>query len=273
MGASDIPAVLLEALDAGATAAMEHWGTVDERVKDGDPNQVVTDADIAAGREILAVVRRHFPKDSFLDEEAGFIPGSTERTWIIDPIDGTSNFAAGVPLFGVMIGVLAGAEVAAGGVVLPALRETYLAEAGSGAHLNGKAIHVTREGLPENVLVAWGMDSNRDNREVTRCEARQAGEVALEVRNLRSSNSVFDQMMVARGSYGGCFNFSSRIWDNVAPQAIIKEAGGRYTDLAGNPLEYRKPQERMKANFQWCAAAPAIHEAILQALHRGTSRN
>lgn len=268
----DRMAVLSTALREGSQMAMSARGHVEGTIKDSDPNQVVTDADVAIGRAIQAHIRQSFPQDAVLDEEIGFQAGTSEYTWVIDPIDGTSNFATGVPLFGVMIGVLLNGEPVVGGIALPALEETYLAEAGSGALCNGVAIQVTTAPELTDVLVAWGVDGDRNNRDRTFTEARCAGEIALAARNLRCSNSVFDQMMVARGSYGGCVNFSSKIWDNVAPQIIITEAGGIYSDLRGQPLPYRSPGERMNQIYQWVAASQELHPQLVAITQAYASR-
>ncbi len=254
------------ATEAPAAAAAPPAGVV---IKDGDANQVLTETDLASGREILTRLRAAFPHDAVLDEESGYHGGSSDYTWVVDPIDGTSNFAAGTPLFGIMIGLLKGGAPVAGGVALPALGETYLAEAGGGARCNGLPIRVTPEEDLLSTLVAWGVDSDRDTPQNTRREMQQLAEVVLNCRNLRISNSAFDQMMVARGAYGGCVNRSSRIWDNVAPHIIIEEAGGRYTDFDGAPMVYH-PGERAGATpYTWCTAAPVLHARLQELIHGG----
>lgn len=255
--------VVATALRDGSQMAMSAFGNVEGTIKDDDPNQVVTAADMAIGKAIQAQIHQTFPHDAMLDEEIGYSPGTSGYTWVIDPIDGTSNFAAGVPLFGVMVGILREGVPVAGGVALPAFGETYLAEAGSGATCNDVPIQVTATPHLADVLVAWGIDGDRSNRDRTFAEARCAGAIALAARNLRGNNSVFDQMMVARGSFGGCLNFSSKIWDNVAPQIIITEAGGIYSDLQGQPLCYQSPGERMAQIYQWVAAPREIHRQLV----------
>lgn len=241
-------------------------------IKGGDPNQVLTAADLAVGAEIQRRIQGQFPAHALLDEEQGYQPpadgGDPQYTWVVDPIDGTSNFAAGTPLFGIMVGLLRGATPVAGGVALPALGEIYLAEKGAGARCNGSSISVSAETDLLSVLVAYGIDSHREAPETTRAEMELLGEIVLNIRNLRSANSAFDQMMVARGAYGACLNRSSRIWDNVAPSLIIQEAGGRYTDFFGAPLEFTVSEATIGGNFTWCTAGPALHEQLQRIIHR-----
>ena len=260
-----------ETLAVAAQTALAHFGnltTGTTGIKAGDANQVLTEADLATGREIIARLRSAFPHDAILEEETGYHSGSTDLTWVVDPIDGTSNFAAGTPLFGIMIGLLQGEAPVAGGVALPALGEVYLAERGSGARCNGAPIRVTEEEDLLSTLVAWGVDSNREEPEKTRREMQQLAEIVLHCRNLRSSNSAFDQMMVARGAYGACLNQSSRIWDNVAPHVIIEEAGGLYTDFYGAPMVYQPGPRSPDTPYRWCTAPPVLHAQLQELIGR-----
>jgi myo-inositol-1(or 4)-monophosphatase len=247
----------------GKTTGME--------IKAGDPNQVLTAADLAVGEEIQRRIQGQVPRHALLDEEQGYRPslggGDPDYTWVVDPIDGTSNFAAGTPLFGIMVGLLQGNTPVAGGVALPALGEIYLAERGAGARCNGSSISVTGETDLLSVLAAYGIDSHREAPETTREEMDLLGEIVLNVRNMRSANSAFDQMMVARGAYGACLNRSSRIWDNVAPAVVIQEAGGRYTDFLGAALDFTVSEATIAGNFTWCTAAPALHDSLQKIIH------
>ncbi|MEX2443843.1 MAG: inositol monophosphatase [Alkalispirochaeta sp.] len=241
-------------------------------IKAGDPNQVLTAADLAVGKEIQRRIRGRFPTHALLDEEQGYSApaggGDVDYTWVVDPIDGTSNFAAGTPLFGIMVGLLKGSTPVAGGVALPALGELYLAEQGAGAQCNGSSISVTNETDLLSVLVAYGVDSHREAPDDTRKEMQLLADIVLNVRNLRSANSAFDQMMVARGAYGACLNRSSRIWDNVAPAVIIQEAGGRYPDFFGAPLQFSINDATITGNFTWCTASPVLHDTLQRIIHR-----
>ncbi len=93
-------------------------------------------------------------------------------------------------------------------------------------------------------------------------ECRLLAEIILNVRNIRSSNSAFDVVMVAKGKYGGFLNRTSKIWDNAAQQILVEEAGGIYTDFFGEPIDYSNPLSKGKVNYTFCAAPPALHKQL-----------
>lgn len=229
-------------------------------VKDGDPSQVVTATDRAAGQAIVSRIRAAFPGDTVIEEESGLVSRGGTRTWVVDPLDGTSNFAAGSPLFGIAVGLLVRGVPVAGGVALPRFGETYLAERGGGARLNGTLLPLESAVGLEASLVALGIDAS--TQEAARNDYDLACALALRCRGLRTSNSVFDLMMVARGAYGACLHRSTRIWDNVGPHVIVTEAGHVYTDLYGDQICYDPPDLRWADTFTMRAASVATSEAI-----------
>ncbi len=259
-------------LQAASVIANDYFGAVSPSLKGGDPNQVLTEADLAVGREVARRIHLHYPAHGIIDEEEGYTPGrdgdSPVYTWVIDPIDGTSNFAAGTPFFGIMMGLLQGETPIAAGVILPALEELYIAERGCGAFRNGERISVSRERSLLSTLVAFGMDSHREEPELTYGETALLADIVLSCRNVRSSNSVFDQMMVACGAYGGCVNRSSMIWDNVAPALIIEEAGGIYTGFFGEPVTFPVDNERWRRPYTWCTAPAPLHRELQNIIQR-----
>ncbi len=229
---------------------------------------MLTETDLAVGELLVGKVRAAFPQHNVIDEEAGVIDNGSRFTWVIDPIDGTSNFASGVPTYGIMIGLLDDDAPLAGGFALPYFGEIYLAEQGMGAFCNSEPIHVCSETDLAKVLVACGIDGHQEDPKRTQREAAMLGEIILQIRNMRSSNSVFDAAQVSRGRYGGYLNATSKIWDNVAQQVVLEEAGGIYTDIYGRPIDYSEPLKRVHDNYTWCMAPPALH-AQLQAIIHG----
>lgn len=229
------------------------------QVKDADLNQVVTEADMAIGDRIRQRIRDKYPVDSILDEEAGAIPGTSSVTWVVDPIDGTANFAVGSPLFGVMVGVLDHGEPVAGGVSLPALAETYLAEAGHGAYLDGVRLRIRSDGDLSRQLVAYGMDIHPAE---VALDCRLLSGIATHCGGIRMSNSIFDCMLVAKGAYGMFMHRHNRIWDCVAAQVIIQEAGGTFSAIEGRAIDYTDPLTRSEENFTMLACAPPFHEIV-----------
>lgn len=257
-----------EALQAGAEIARSYFGTVVGRTKPGDNNQVLTDADLAIGKHLISLIEKAYPNHNIIDEEVGVIDKQSTYTWVIDPIDGTSNFAAGVPTYGIMLGLLENNIPVAGGVALPAFNELYLAEKGAGAFLNGARIAITKETDLSRVLLAYGIDGKQNMPDETRAETNMLAELILASRSLRSNGSCFDVMQVAQGKFGASLAQTSKMWDNVAQHIIIEETGGIYTDFFGNQLDYANHLKRTHENFTWCAAPPSLHAHIQQIIQR-----
>jgi myo-inositol-1(or 4)-monophosphatase len=254
-------------LEESADIARSRFGNVQGSNKAGDNNQVLTETDLEIGQHIIAWLEKNYPDHNIIDEEAGVIDHHSEFTWVVDPIDGTSNFANGVPTFGIMIGVLHQATPIAGGIVLPLFHETYVSEKEQGARCNGEVIHMSTEQSLLSSLVAYGIDGHQESPEKTYQETSILAEIILHTRNLRSSNSAFDIAMLVKGSYGAALNQSSKIWDNVAQHILVEEAGGKYTDFLGQPMMYDQPLTRANQNYTYCAAAPHLHQEIQEVIH------
>ncbi len=186
--------------------AMVHFGKVTASVKLGDNNQVLTIADTEIGQYLVAACQTHYPDFNVIDEETGIINKQSDYTWVIDPIDGTSNFANSLPHFGIMAGLLKGTTPIAGGIVLPALSQLYIAEKGKGATKNGDFITVSSEDKLSDALAAYGIDGHHESSDFTRREGALLAEIVLRIRNLRTSNSAFDIAAVADGRYGASLN-------------------------------------------------------------------
>lgn len=251
-----------------ATIAESYFGKVATTVKTDDNNQVLTEADIAIGDYLVGECRRAFPDYNIIDEEAGAIDNGSQYTFVIDPVDGTSNFANGLPHYGTMIGLLDGGTPVAGAIVLPTLQLLYTAEKGQGTYCNGNKVHVSSESTLLNTLVAYGIDGHQENPAITEEETRLLARIVLSIRNLRSSNSAFDLAATADGRYGLSLNRTSKIWDNVAPHIIMEEAGGIYTDFWGAPIDYSNPLTKIDKNFTFCAGAPKLHAAMQAIIQR-----
>lgn len=242
--------------------ARDNFGKVQGLVKSNDNNQVLTETDLEIGKYLVAQILEKYPNQNIIDEEAGIIDKSSDYTWAIDPIDGTSNFANGIPTFGIMIGLLHNGSPIAGGISLPVFNEIYCAEKGYGAYCNGSKIKVSPEEKLSNILLAYGIDGHQENPKQTQEECEILSKIVLAIRNLRTSNSAFDSVNVASGKYGIMMNQTSKIWDNVAQQIIIEEAGGIYTDFYGNQIDYSDPLRKANDNFTWCAGSKSLHKQI-----------
>jgi myo-inositol-1(or 4)-monophosphatase len=263
-----IPDFIQQTLQTVSVIASQNFGKVSGIIKSGDYNQVLTQTDLEIGSQIILEIQSHFPDHNIIDEEAGIINKGSRYTWVVDPIDGTSNFANGIPTYGIIIGLLEEARPVAGGIAMPEFNEIYIAEKGKGAYCNGEKIKVSDQKELLHTLVAYGVDGHQENPQMTYQECRLLAEIVLHIRNLRCSNSVFDFAMLVRGNYGGALNRTSKIWDNVAPHILVEEAGGKYTDFFGQAMDYSDPLTKEKQNFTFCAAPPVLHEQLQQLIKK-----
>lgn len=246
-----------------ASVAMQNFGKVASTTKQEDNNQVLTQTDLEIGKLIIEEINKDFGSYNIIDEEAGVINKNSEYTWVVDPIDGTSNFASGLSTYGTMIGLLKDDVPVAGGISLPFFNQIYSAEKGVGAFCNDEKINVSKETNLLKSLVVYQIDGHQENPELTYSETKILAEVILHIRNLRTSNSAYDLAMVACGKYGAIANKTSKIWDNVAQQIVIEEAGGIYTDFNGDDMDYSQPLNKSKDNFTYLAGAPILYKQLL----------
>lgn len=257
-------------LKEAAEIASRNFGRVSAiSTKLGDNNQVLTETDLEIGKLIIRNIQEKYPEHNIIDEEAGVIDRNSRYTWVVDPIDGTSNFAEGTPNYGIIIGLLDGETPVAGGTILPFYNELIVAEKGSGAFCNGEKLQVTTQTKLLSALVAYAIDGHQEDPEITYNECKILADIVLGVRNLRAAGSIFDGVMVAKGKYGGYLNRTSKIWDNVGQQVIIEEAGGIYMDFFGKPMDYSNPLRRAGQNFTWCMGSPELFKQLQEIIHRG----
>lgn len=258
---------LVKTLKEASGIANKMFGKVQGRTKPDDVRQALTDADLAIGKMIIAKIKEDYPAHSIIDEEFGITDKGSEYTWVIDPIDGTANFAVGVPLYGIMIGLLKGSMPLAGGVALPAFKEIYIAEKGKGAFCNDSKLGIRRSDKIISKVISAGFTYDTKSPKLLKLGSNILAKMLLHFPLANHAGSVYDSMMVAQGRYLGEFNTTSYLWDNVAQHIIIEEAGGKYTDLLGNKMDYSKPQRRTKQNFTYCAASPSIHKKMQAIIH------
>lgn len=259
---------ITSALEEASQIANDNFGKVSGTTKGEDNNQVLTITDKEIGQLLIQRVQEYFPIHNIIDEEAGVIDKNSEFTWVIDPIDGTSNFASGIPTYGIYLGLLQNNIPIAGGAALPAFGKIYTAEKGMGTFCNKQKVQVIDQGNLLSTLVAYQIDGYQEDPQITYDESKILSEIILHCRNLRTSNCAFDAAMVIEGKYGGVLNKTSKIWDNVAPQILIEEAGGIYTDFYGNPMDYSNPLTKAKDNFTYCAASPLLHQQLQGIIHK-----
>jgi len=239
---------------------LEYYGKVQTVSSKGDISNVVTEADLAAENLIANLIKESFPNDSIIGEETGHYKGESNYTWIIDPLDGTSNFAANIPWFGVLLGRLEGVTPVQGVIHLPTETTTYYAESEKGAFRNGEKIQVSQESSIANVLWAYGMDATEDS-EATEREIRLLSKVKNVVRNVRTTNSLIDGCFVSDGRFGGIINQCVKIWDIAGPCVVLKEAGALVTDLSGQDIMF--DLEDYLREYQLLCGPPKLHAEML----------
>jgi myo-inositol-1(or 4)-monophosphatase len=244
---------------AGGEVALASWrnlpaGDVSEKRK----NDFVTSVDRESEERIVSRIRESFPGDGFLGEEGGrrdAAPGS--RTWIIDPLDGTSNFIAGFPFWSVSIAAREGSETVAGAVWDPLRDEMYTAERGSGAFRDGARIRVTERPGLEGAFLATGFPFR--SREKIDLYLSVFRELFLHARAIRRGGSAaLDLSMVAAGVFDGFFEFRLSVWDIAAGALLIEEAGGVLTDFSGGT--------RFWDRGNIVAGTPGVATGVLRAL-------
>jgi myo-inositol-1(or 4)-monophosphatase len=197
---------------------------------------LVTDADRAAEEAILTFVRGEFPGDDVIAEESQTRPGSAERRWYVDPLDGTTNYAHGVPHFCVSVGIVDREGIVAGAVYQPLLDEMYSASRGGGATLNGRAIGVSTRAPVSQGLLATGFPYDVWTRPdpplhlFTLALGKARG-----VR--RFGAAALDLAYVACGRFDAYFELGLFPWDIAAGSLLVSEANGTVTDLAGGSLD------------------------------------
>jgi myo-inositol-1(or 4)-monophosphatase len=254
-------ALLRQCLKEGGEILLKYYGRIKQVRRKEHPASVVCEADVASEQHIIERIRRKFPEDGIIAEESGMSRGQTDYVWVIDPLDGTSNFVAGLPWFGVQIGVLKGSSAVLAGMGLPVSGDLYEAQAGKGAFKNGRRFRIKPERNPQNVLCAFGFDSTASEARM-RHHAKLLLKVAAAVRNTRATNSLMDFCYTLDGSFGACINLNCKIWDVAPISLILPEAGGRFTDLAGRELSFVQDAETCRRSYEILGAGRHVHRQL-----------
>ena len=201
---------------------------------------VVTEADRASESLIVDRLRARFPSHSIVAEEGSGVQNSSDFVWYVDPLDGTTNFAHGFPMFAVTLGLEHAGQLAAGVVYDPLREEFFSAETGQGAYLNNRRLHVSRVNRMAESLLATGFPSRHRHADVNVYFYHQAAMLAHGVR--RAGSAALDLCYVASGRLDGFWEFRLSPWDVAAGLLLVREAGGRYTDMRGAEHRIRGPE-------------------------------
>ncbi len=228
--ASDLRRTLLRALRESGRVLMDKFGKVKMRYK-GKAN-LVTAADHASEQRILDIVLDRFPDHDFLTEERAPRESGSDFSWVIDPLDGTTNYAHGFPAFCVSIALLRRGSPLMAGILDPVRRELFWAEAGKGAFLNGKRLRVTRTRRLSESLLLTGFAYDRVKRSAYL--VRFYREFMVRSHDVRRSGSAaLDLAWTAAGRVDGYWEFNLNPWDVAAGVLLVREAGGMVSDFHG----------------------------------------
>ena len=235
-----LKSTLIKAVEAGAAVMQRYFqGKFVISNKEGI-NNLVTEADHASEKAIFEIIKQDYPDHYILSEEAGEIVMDSNYKWIIDPIDGTVNFAHGLPLCCVSIGLEQDGEMILGAVYNPFIREFFFAQKGYGATLNDKIIKVSEEDSVGKSCLVTGfpysyLDEPNGPLEVFSRLIRRG----VPVRRLGSA--AMDLCWVAAGRFDGFYEHKLAAWDSAAGFLIVEEAGGRVSDFTGHHYSPYQP--------------------------------
>lgn len=246
--------IALEAARAGADVIRQRFGdSSNARVK-GEAQGLVTDTDLAAEQAIFEVLKKH-SSYNILSEESGLLRNEPGKKWVVDPLDGTSNFARGIPLFAVSIGLMEGNDFMAGVIIDPILQNEYYAEKGGGTFLNGKKI--TLPALQPDFTPCIFL--NHSYSETDRNHFIQlAKQFAVPYDTLKFGTTALELCYLATGSADAFICSGDSLWDFAAGVVIATEAGAVFSDWQGNPWDGK--------GDKLLIARPEIHNSVVKQL-------
>jgi myo-inositol-1(or 4)-monophosphatase len=246
------------AYDAGKIL-LKFWGRLSGYDRKGNLD-LVSEADRASEQYLLERILGRFPADSVIGEESGTREGDSGYSWIVDPLDGTTNFVHGHPIFAVSIAVADRSGTQAGVIYLPTTRELFWGARGMGAWRNETRLSVSGTGELNDSLIATGHPYNR--RQVVETILEDWRRMILHVQGVRRMGAAaVDLAFVAAGRFDGFWERGLKPWDTAAGQLLVEEAGGRVTGFSG--------QEYSPFNPDITASNGRIHDRLLDALFSG----
>ena len=239
---------------------LEKFGRKIQISKKGDIN-LVTEADLASEKFIIEKINTFYPKHTILAEESGAsgvtLDGADVWKWIIDPLDGTTNFAHGYPCFCVTLALEHDGEIVVGATYDPTRNEMFAAEKGGGAFLDNRRIHVSDTEKLSEALIVTGFPYNFKEREDF---AAHLTDFMLKSRGIRRDGSAaIDMAYVATGRFDGFWEEGLNAWDIAAGKLFIEEAGGKVTYYDGSKFSIYAPPI--------CASNGLIHNEMLEILN------
>ncbi len=248
----------LERMARQAGSILSEGYETDLRVDYKGEIDLVTEFDRRSEDYLLGEIARNFPTHSVMAEETGGINGDNEHLWVVDPLDGTVNFAHGIPIFSVAIAYAHRGELLLGAVYDPCRDEMFLAEKGRGAWLNGRLLRVRQESDLSRSLLVTGFPY--DVRTTSENNLAQYAHFALRSQGVRRLGSAaLDLCYVAAGRFDGYWELSLKPWDLCAGALVAMEAGATVTDARGKTNFFHPPLSVLAAN-------PVLREKMLAEL-------
>lgn len=264
---SEIEAAM-EAARAGSEILMNYWqklGQADADLK--GRNDWVSTADRESEDAMRRILGGHFPGDAFVCEESGLtggVEGTEQREWVIDPLDGTSNYLRHFPFWCTSIGLRSKGELLAGVIYRPLDDEWFIAEAGSGAFRNGERMQVSSQPGLEGAFLATGFPF-RAQRHLTTYTAIFKDVIATAKGVRRAGSAALDLAYTAAGIFDGFFELNLAPWDIAAGALLVLEAGGTVSDFSGG--------DRFWTRGNIVGASAGVHADLLALIERHTSED
>jgi len=252
--------IAVAAARAGAEVLLKYW----ERLGKDDADlkarhDWVSNADRESEEAIIASIAARCPNDNFLGEEGGRTKGATARTWIIDPLDGTSNYLQHFPMWSVSIALQRDGEIVAGMIYEPLRDLFFTAERGAGAFRNGKRMRISTQESVEGSFLATGFPF-RAQEYVEAYVAIFTDVIRLSKGVRRAGSAALDLAYTASGTFDGFFEMHLAPWDVAAGSLLVTEAGGVVTDFSGG--------QRWFERGNIVGAAPGVHAELMEIIAR-----
>jgi myo-inositol-1(or 4)-monophosphatase len=225
--------------------------------KDSIGSNIVTDMDHASEAMIVKALKKEFPDHAIVAEESG-LSGNSPHKWYIDPIDGTTNFAHGFPVWAVTLAYEADGVIQAGATFAPMLGELYFAQRGKGAWCNKRRLQVTKNANLQHALLCTGFSYLLEYRKVN---LKYFTEFLMKAQAIRRMGAAsLDLCWTAAGAFDGFWEMRLGPWDMAAGIVILEEAGAKITDFKGGPVDIRRGD--------FLGANPALHRRMLDVLRK-----
>lgn len=259
----------MSAAKVAADVLLRYWQQLDRDDADlKGRNDWVSRADRESEQAIVGFLKEHAPHDRFLGEEGGAMAAASgaqgDRVWIIDPLDGTSNYLQHFPVWSISIGLRRGGQMTTGVVYEPLRDQMFAAERGSGAFLNEKRLSISSQATLEGSFLATGFPF-RAMEHIDVYTAIFHDVIAVSKGLRRAGSAALDLAYTAAGVFDGFFELHLAPWDVAAGSVLVQEAGGIVTDFSGG--------ERFWDRGNIVGAAPGVHADLLALISHHTAEN